>query len=199
MSNQNQSWGILPTQQDEDNTRAHAVNDPAGYHAGIAGRELHWFDGNTQSWISQTDTGEWAGWHDRDASSAHADASWQPWSHPLDDSLAPYYRWFVDGQTNACFNLIDRHVLSGRGDQIAIIFEGDRWDPSKNDGRGGPVHEQRVTYRELLVEVALRTRVLKQADLSCGDRVALNLPNVLEQIFYMRLSLNLQELYLTIN
>ena len=185
MSNQNQSWGILPTQQDEDNTRAHAVNDPAGYHAGIAGRELHWFDGNTQSWISQTDTGEWAGWHDRDASSAHADASWQPWSHPLDDSLAPYYRWFVDGQTNACFNLIDRHVLSGRGDQIAIIFEGDRWDPSKNDGRGGPVHEQRVTYRELLVEVALRTRVLKQADLSCGDRVALNLPNVLEQIFYI--------------
>ena len=62
MSNQDQSWGILPTQQDEDNTRAHAVSDPAGYHAGIAGRELHWFDGNTQSWISQTDTGEWAGW-----------------------------------------------------------------------------------------------------------------------------------------
>ena len=36
-----------------------------------------------------------------------------------------------------------------------------------------------------MVEVALRTRVLKHADLSCGDRVALNLPNVLEQIFYI--------------
>jgi acrylyl-CoA reductase (NADPH)/3-hydroxypropionyl-CoA dehydratase/3-hydroxypropionyl-CoA synthetase len=40
----------------------------------------------------------------------------------------------------------------------AIIFEGDRWDPSRNDGRGGPVFEQHVSYRDLLLETVLRAR-----------------------------------------
>ncbi|GIR70682.1 MAG: hypothetical protein CM15mP74_19330 [Halieaceae bacterium] len=106
-----------------------------------------------------------------------------PWSTALDDSAAPFFRWFVDGQTNACFNLLDRHVLAGRGAQQSVVFEGDRWDPSKNEGRGGPVFEQRLSYRELLIEVALRARVLKHLGLSAGDRIALNLPNIVEQIF----------------
>ena len=86
-------------------------------------------------------------------------------------------------------------MLSGRGKNQALVFEGDRWDPSKNEGRGGPVFEQRLSYRELLVEVTLRARVLKSLDLSAGDRIALNLPNILEQIFYILAAQRLGVIY----
>ncbi|MDG1932298.1 MAG: acetyl-coenzyme A synthetase N-terminal domain-containing protein, partial [Luminiphilus sp.] len=183
MTNHDGGWGMLCSQQDEDQARADAVSNPAGYHASIAARELHWFDVSNEQWVSRTDSGGWQGWHASSAAEAELAADWAPWSSPLDDTAAPFYRWFVDGQTNACFNLLDRHVLSGRGATQAIVFEGDRWDPSKNEGRGGPVFEQRLTYRELLIEVALRTRALQRLDLHRGDRIALNLPNILEQIF----------------
>ena len=144
MTNHDERWGILASQQDEDQARASAVSDPAGYHAHIAAGELHWFHRSKDQWLSQSG-GRWQGWHAQSGASADADADWRPWSTPLDDSAAPFYRWFVDGHTNACFNLLDRHVLSGRGNQQALVFEGDRWDPSKNDGRGGPVFEQRLS------------------------------------------------------
>ena len=41
----------------------------------------------------------------------------------LDRSDAPFYRWFPDGRLNTCFNAVDRHVLAGRGDQNAIIYD----------------------------------------------------------------------------
>ena len=41
----------------------------------------------------------------------------------LDDSDTPFYRWFPDGEMNSCFNTVDRHVLAGRGDQNAIIYD----------------------------------------------------------------------------
>ena len=195
MTNHDGGWGMLCSQQDEDQARADAVSNPAGYHASIAARELHWFDVSNEQWVSRTDSGGWQGWHASSAAEAESAADWAPWSSPLDDTAAPFYRWFVDGQTNACFNLLDRHVLSGRGATQAIVFEGDRWDPSKNEGRGGPVFEQRLTYRELLIEVALRTRALQRLDLHCGDRIALNLPNVLEQIFYILAAQRLGVIY----
>jgi acrylyl-CoA reductase (NADPH)/3-hydroxypropionyl-CoA dehydratase/3-hydroxypropionyl-CoA synthetase len=73
-------------------------------------------------------------------------------------AMRPSFRWFHGARTNACFNEVDRHVLGGRGAATAIIFEGDRWDPSRNDGRGGPVFEQHVSYRDLLLETVLRAR-----------------------------------------
>ena len=195
MTNHDEGWGILRTQQDEDEARANAVADPASYHATIASSELHWFDANGGQWLSRANQGDWQGWHARSGASASADTAWTPWSSALDDSAAPFYRWFVDGHTNACFNLLDRHVLSGRGNQQALVFEGDRWDPSKNGGRGGPVFEQRLSYRELLIEVALRARVLAKLGLSCGDRIALNLPNILEQIYYILAAQRLGVIY----
>ena len=41
----------------------------------------------------------------------------------LDDHNPPFYRWFPDGEINSCFNAVDRHVLAGRGDQNAIIYD----------------------------------------------------------------------------
>ena len=144
---------------------------------------------------SQDASGDWQGWSSTTAENAAAPADWTPWSAALDSTAAPFYRWFVEGQTNACFNLLDRHVLSGRGDKQAVVFEGDRWDPSKNDGRGGPVFEQRLSYRELLIEVALRAQALQKLGLTAGDRIALNLPNILEQIFYILAAQRLGVIY----
>jgi acrylyl-CoA reductase (NADPH)/3-hydroxypropionyl-CoA dehydratase/3-hydroxypropionyl-CoA synthetase len=188
------NWGVLQSQQDEDQARASAVSDPAGYHANIAARELHWFNASASQWLSRCE-GAWRGWHSQSGGQSEADTDWAPWSTPLDDTAAPFYRWFADGLTNACFNLLDRHVLSGGGKQQALVFEGDRWDPSKNGGRGGPVFEQRLNYRELLIEVALRARVLDRLGLSCGDRIALNLPNILEQIYYILAAQRLGVIY----
>ena len=47
----------------------------------------------------------------------------RPFEHVLDDSNAPFYRWFVGGQLNTCYNALDRHVFAGRGDQPALIFD----------------------------------------------------------------------------
>ncbi len=41
----------------------------------------------------------------------------------LDDTSAPFYRWFPDGELNVCFNAIDRHIDLGRGNQIALIYD----------------------------------------------------------------------------
>ena len=60
---------------------------------------------------------------------------------------------------------------------------------------GGPVFEQRLSYRELLIEVALRARALQKLGLSAGDRIALNLPNILEQIFYILAAQRLGVIY----
>ena len=73
---------------------------------------------------------------------------------------------------NEClFREVDRHVLAGNGAKAAFIFEGDRWDPSRNGGRGGPVQQQTITYRELLLQTALRAQVL--VDLASGKATEL--------------------------
>ena len=51
---------------------------------------------------------------------AAADIHWdKPWDKVLDESKAPFYRWFTGGQLNTCYNALDRHVENGRGDQAA--------------------------------------------------------------------------------
>ena len=51
-----------------------------------------------------------------------AEIDWfKPWDKVLDDSRAPFYRWFVGGELNTCYNALDRHVARGRADQAALI------------------------------------------------------------------------------
>ncbi len=73
-------------------------------------------------------------------------------------------RWFEDGITNVAHNCIDRH-LAGRGDQIAIIWEGD-----------DPKHDRKITYRELHAEVSRFANVLKARCARKGDRITIYLP-----------------------
>ena len=77
-------------------------------------------------------------------------------------------RWFADGQTNVSVNCLDRH-LETRGDQVAIIWEGDE-----------PGETRRITYRELHQQVCCFANVLKSKGVRKGDRVTLYLPMVPE-------------------
>ena len=62
----------------------------------------------------------------------------KPYDKLLDDSNPPFYRWFSNGQLNTCYNAVDRHVLNGRADQAAIIYD----SPVSNT-------VSTTTYREL--------------------------------------------------
>jgi acetyl-CoA synthetase len=81
--------------------------------------------------------------------------------------------WFVDGVLNVSFNCIDRH-LAVRGDQTALIFEGDE-----------PGEGRRVSYRELHEEVCRFANVLKSRGVGKGDRVTLYMPMIPEAAFAM--------------
>jgi acetyl-CoA synthetase len=82
-------------------------------------------------------------------------------------------RWFEDGTTNVSLNCVDRH-LATRGDQIAIIWEGD--DPSES---------RKITYRELHSEVCRWANVLRNRGVEKGDRVTLYLPMIPEAAYAM--------------
>ncbi len=189
-------WGRLADQEEEDRQRREAAADPDAYHGRIAAAELHWHDAGR--WLSRDSGGNWLGFDERSGETLVASgvaADWQPWQTALDDGDAPFYRWFVGAKTNACFNEVDRHVLAGRGDHAAFLFEGDRWDPSKNDGRGGPVFELTISYRRLLVETVLRAEVLSELGLGKGDRIAFNLPNIPDQLYYTEAAKRLGIIY----
>ena len=194
-----QRWGQLHSVEEERAVRQKARHDPGAFHGDIAAGELHWFDGELNAWLSRgPGDGDWAGYavDSGDAIAPGArPAGWHPWATAFDDSSAPFYRWFRGASTNACFNEVDRHVLSGRGAHPAFRFEGDRWDPSHNDGRGGPVVERLISYRELLLETVLRAEVLTALGLQRGDRVAFNLPNIPEQLFYTEAAKRLGIIY----
>jgi len=192
-------WGRLADADDEAGQRRAARDDPGGYHGSIAAAELHWYDAGTGHWLNRDPaSGTWQGF-DADTGAPVEAASrppdWTPWQQAFDDSDAPFFRWFVGASTNACFNEVDRHVLAGRGEHEAFCFEGDRWDPSRNGGRGGPVAEVSIPYRRLLVETVLRAEVLSGLGLQRGDRVAFNLPNIPEQLFYTEAAKRLGIIY----
>ncbi|MBM4006875.1 MAG: acetate--CoA ligase [Planctomycetes bacterium] len=91
----------------------------------------------------------------------------KPWSKVLEWNL-PDAKWFVGGQTNACFNAVDRQVEQGHGDEVAIIWEG---EPNATGQHG---HEVRhITYRELRDEVARCAAALESLGVKKGDVVTL--------------------------
>ena len=92
-------------------------------------------------------------------------------THALDDSRAPFYSWFPDGETNTCWNALDRHVAAGRGEQLAIVHD----SPVTHLRRG-------ITYRELLDRVARLAGALKARGVGKGDRVIIYMPMVPEAL-----------------
>ena len=101
----------------------------------------------------------------------------------------------MGGRTNACFNEVDRHVLAGHGAETAFIFEGDRWDMAANDGRGAPVDCFHVSRKQLMLEVAKCAVALQQLGLKPGDRLALNMPPIANQIYWTEAAKRLGILY----
>jgi len=98
----------------------------------------------------------------------------EPWERVLDDSNAPFYRWFSGGRLNTCHNALDRHVEGGRGDQLALIYD------SPVAGTAA-----RFTYRELRDEVARFAGVLAAQGVQPGDRVVIYMPMVPEAVISM--------------
>ncbi|MBY0363575.1 MAG: AMP-binding protein, partial [Phreatobacter sp.] len=120
------------------------------------------------------------------ASVASPDAFWgehgkriawmKPFTRVKNTSYDPHnvsIRWFEDGTTNVSYNCVDRH-LATRGDQVAIIWEGD--DP-KDDAK--------ITYRQLHAEVMKWANVLKSQGVKKGDRVTIYLPMIPEAAYAM--------------
>jgi acrylyl-CoA reductase (NADPH) / 3-hydroxypropionyl-CoA dehydratase / 3-hydroxypropionyl-CoA synthetase len=180
----------LRTGADWQAAREACSRDPGAFHGAIARRELHWFDpvlGERGAWISfDAESARWRGYDAVSGAPVTAPygADHEPWTRAFDDSEAPFYRWFAGGLTNACFNELDRHVLAGHGDEAALIFEGDRWDQSLDGGRGGPVVSYPVSRKRLLLEAARCALALRQLGLAAGDRVAINMPNIPEQLYW---------------
>ncbi len=109
-------------------------------------------------------------WADMARSSVH----WhKPFTITLDDSEAPNYRWFCDGELNVSWNCLDAH-LAERGHKTAIIFEGE----------GGEV--RRLSYRELHADVCRFANGLRSLGVQRGDRVVIYLPMVPEAVIAMQ-------------
>ncbi len=107
------------------------------------------------------------------AQQAREELKWHvPFTRALDDSRAPNFRWFTDGQLNASHNCIDVH-LEERGHKSAIIFEGE------------PGDVRRLSYRELHAEVCRFANALRAQGVKYGDRVIIYLPLVPEAIIAM--------------
>lgn len=91
------------------------------------------------------------------------------WDTVMDyDYPKGYIRWFEGGKLNVSVNCIDRH-LEARGDQVAIIWEGDN-----------PAHDKKITYRQLHEDVCKFANVLKMLGVKKGDRVCIYLPMISE-------------------
>jgi acetyl-CoA synthetase len=98
----------------------------------------------------------------------------QPFHKVLDESEAPFYKWFPDGRLNVSYNCLDKNVEAGLGDKVAIIFEAD-------DGT-----VTRVTYKELLGRVSRFANALKGLGVKKGDRVVIYLPMSIEGVVAMQ-------------
>ncbi|NOY64226.1 MAG: propionyl-CoA synthetase [Nitrospirae bacterium] len=93
----------------------------------------------------------------------------EPYKKVLDDSNPPFYRWFSGGKMNTCYNALDRHVESGRADQVALIYD----SPVTNTIK-------KFTYRELLEYVSRFAGVLRNLGVDKGDTVVIYMPMIPE-------------------
>ena len=134
-------------------------------NAAVAGMEAY------QALVKQAETdyeGYWAN-HARNL------LDWKkPFTKVLDESNAPFFKWFDDGELNVSYNCIDRQVNNGLGDKVAIIFEADDGQVTK------------VTYKDLLGRVCKMANALKASGVGKGDRVVIYLPMSIEGIVAMQ-------------
>ena len=105
---------------------------------------------------------------------ARTEIAWhKSFSNSLDETNAPFYRWFYDGELNASYNCLDRH-LATKGDKTAIIFEADDSSVTK------------LTYKQLHQRVCRFANALKSQGAGLGDRVIIYLPMGIEAVVAMQ-------------
>jgi len=98
----------------------------------------------------------------------------QVFTKVLDESKAPFYKWFEDGTTNASYNCLDRNLQNGNANKTAIIFESDDGKVSK------------VTYQELHDRVCQLANALRKRGIKKGDRVIIYMPMSVEGVIAMQ-------------
>ena len=109
--------------------------------------------------------GDFEGWW---AKQAEALDWFEPWDTVLNDSDAPFFKWFEGGKINASHNALDRHVEAGNGDRVAFHWRGEEGE------------ERDVTYAELLRDTQRLANVLKDRGIEPGDVVGIYLPMIPE-------------------
>ncbi|MGA1670581.1 MAG: acetate--CoA ligase, partial [Candidatus Nanopelagicaceae bacterium] len=107
-------------------------------------------------WEKQADRLDWF-------ERCHTPLKWEP----------PLAEWFVGGKLNASYNCLDRHVLGGKGDRTALIFEGE------------PGDTRRLTYAQLLLEVKKCANALLELGIEKSDRIAIYMPMIPEAVIAM--------------
>src|ERR1700722_17767730 len=125
------------------------LNDPAVYEQAAAD-PLGW-------WVAQAEELDW----------------FQKWTRVLDDDDPPFYKWFTGGSLNVSYNCLDRHVIAGHGERIALYWKGE-------DGS-----ERAISYAELLADVERFASALKDQGVEKGDVVGIYLPMIPEVVVAM--------------
>ncbi|MBH0024894.1 acetate--CoA ligase [Salinibacterium sp. SWN248] len=97
----------------------------------------------------------------------------KPFTETLDWSTPPFAKWFADGELNVAYNCLDRHVLAGNGDRVAIHWEGE------------PGDSRSITYAELTAEVKRAANAMAALGVGQGDVVAIYMPLVPEAVIAM--------------
>jgi acetyl-CoA synthetase len=97
----------------------------------------------------------------------------QKWDMVLDDSNAPFYKWFVGGKLNVSYNCVDRHVDAGNGDRVAFYWRGEEGE------------EREITYADLHRDVQRFANALKDQGIEKGDIVGIFLPMIPEVVVAM--------------
>lgn len=109
------------------------------------------------------------------ASRAREHLAWtKPFTRVLDESNAPFYRWFDDGELNASANCLDRHIGTPVENKTAIIFEADDGSVTK------------ISFKDLLTRVSQFANALKQQGIGKGDRVIVYMPMTIEGVIAMQ-------------
>lgn len=106
---------------------------------------------------------------------AAGEVSWKkPYEKVLDDSNPPFYKWFVGGELNTCYNAVDVNIEKGRGDQVAVIYD----SPVTNTVK-------KYTYSDLKNRVSKIAGMLSGLGVQKGDRVIIYMPMVPEALMGM--------------
>jgi acetyl-CoA synthetase len=92
----------------------------------------------------------------------------KPWDQVLDWSNPPFAKWFVGGELNVAYNCLDRHIEAGKGDKVAIHWEGE------------PGDTRTITYADLHASVCQAANALTDLGVVAGDRVAVYMPMIPE-------------------